>query len=586
MRSLGLYGHSFKNNSNHWTTDRVPRSVFQHIHQFKTFEVPTATFIINGLSEAEQESLRAIGLQQDAQRKYVFRGSPNSVDLQAIYRHSPQPGRPGDGTVTPAGYLAYISALRGLALFSATSGVAMYENDGVNLYTSVPENATLSPSDKFTVKTTSGKAYEVKDTSKTRIPLENFEYMVYAGTKLDGRYVTIKDAKKELVNAPGVFFPYFFGMNLPDKDIMITMFEELFHNAVGSDDEKCSTFLSIVRDGFKSLAATRAGRALSHAYRGLDLAVKGQNVFTIVIQEGVYHGFVLQGRGMESFRQYGKVIPAISKEELAKEIGLIDRKAKLLAEIADMLNSPIDADGNKIHSFTADHINTSRRLGNVLYQIDFDDYAGINDFRANLVEKIDELIFGDEYPAITERTILDFLHFVSTGELAILDKYPCYLGIYLTDQDRVSFGLRIFGRQAPSINVGSAKDRKFVLPRSLNADDPNLSISPDGKRHLQYLPFRRVPVGQAVLQWKALFNNGFISIPEGRKNKTEFTPVTQTHVRISTDPGFAEAYQRIKEISNTTKEAIGSGKRKRTGKQVNVEETSKKGRFVAGDIEI
>jgi hypothetical protein len=85
-----------------------------------------------------------------------------------------------------------------------------------------------------------------------------------------------------------------------------------------------------------------------------------------------------------------------------------------------------------------------------------------------------------------------------------------------------------------------------------------------------------VPLGQAVIQWKSLFNGGILHVPAGRKNKAEFTNVSLVAFQISSDPGFQTVYSRIKAITESTKDAVRSGKRKRGGEPVKDEGPSKK----------
>lgn len=569
MRNLGQMVANTVANQVSWASIEAYNSGFKHIHNLKTFEVPVGCFNIQGLSTEEQEQLRGMGLVQDIQHPYIFRGSPGSTHIGSIYKHDPQQGRFEPGTVGPQGYLAYISAIRGLHVFTEASTIAS-GHSASNVYTEVGPDTVLKPTvGKVSMRRSNWSKVDVDVDAKKIIPLENVNAFVTGRSGFGdnyGRFTTLRSPSLP-IDSPGVLFPYFHGMVLPDKDITFAVFERLFHNAIGKDAQDSARMLGYLRDGFRGLAGSRSGRALSHAYKGIQIAQESQAVMTVLLQDGIYHGFVIQATQMSPFQLYGREHKSISRDELLKEISSVDTRARTLAEILAVINSPLNEDAMPIYLFTADQINTSRRLSNVLFRLDHSVFTN-PDWKSQLLTLVSDLTFGDRFAAPTEANILRFLEFVETGEMSLLDNMPSFLGLHVLDQDRLSFGLRVFGPTAPSINVGGEKDRAFSIPVALHADDPNLSIDPTGKRHLQYLPFRSVPLALAVTQWRAVFNRGVIRIPLGRKNKAEFTNQSQMVVSISTDPGFTTAYNRIKAVARTNKEAVKSGKRKKDGNEV------------------
>jgi hypothetical protein len=340
-------------------------------------------------------------------------------------------------------------------------------------------------------------------------------------------------------------------------------FRRLFFRCIGDTEEATLKVWSVLRGGFRGLAPLRAGRSLTHAYFGVDLAMQAGAQMTLVVVQGVYHGYVLQRTGLKA-SLYGTVYKAVPSVDIVESINLLNRNDVLLGEICALLNAPVDAKGAPLYAITPALINTSRKFVTVWCSLDMSHYVS-SDLNTLVREKLDKVYFNDVFQAPSFDQILAFLKYVQTGDRNHIEKYPSYvMNGWFIETDRVTVGLAMFGPRAPSCNYGSSKQLSFTMPADLNAEDPNLKLGEDKKRAaLKYLPFSFEPLSTARVQWNNLFKTGTLCIPEGRKGKNEFTNGQKATLKIGGDPYFTNIYRIIKEVSVNTRAALSAGKRGR-----------------------
>lgn len=559
-----------------------PAVVLKRVPSYFYFERPNASFIIDA-SEEQRTALAGMGLVEEPGRRNVFVGCPEAENIAAIFAMGPVDGRIHPGTCTADAYLAYVYSLKAMTLFQFASSCIMAGR--VNLRVSPTYgNADIA----------NDEAYKYLRADNTVLEVNNKNLRLGAGYKLGTTgYVlkgfvpfdnsqaipdgTINHTRK--INGSGLFFPYFAGQVLPDKSILVDVFETTFLNCLAESPENRLRIWSSIRPGLRNLALFRAGQAISHAFMGIKLAKMGRCGLRYVVVNHQYQGFVLQGSYQIGL--FGSVWSPVEQVTLQADIDSLNKHAKALGEILGIINAVCREDGTNVYSFSITDINSSRKLANTLHSIDYNLFTSTN-WRDDLKDLFGKLEFGDHYPVPTVPMVMAFLDFVANGNLGSLQNYPFMISDrILTEKDRVSFGLAMFGPKCPSLNYG-VKGRNFTIPRP-NHQDPNLIEDASGKRALQYLPLKFQSYAQAVSEWRRLFTTGTFTIPDAsKKGGSQFTDNRLVNLQISAN-NFAPAYGLIKMIVEAHRGDATAGQKKRKA-DGEVKGSAKKSRQDAMDM--
>lgn len=537
------------------------KNIFRPITQVISFEVPTGIFTFDSLSEDQKASLRAMGLTEDISSKNTFTGSPSAADLNAIYSLGPVDPRFSPGSVPADGYLAYMYGLKAMGIFSNFS--RKWVNDGGSWMMTKDADEMAESGFEVTRDSIEQAAVTFKHapvgqyTHSYSGPLREIVYPGNSSKSIVPAIIRPSALISQWSPDGNYLFPYFHGMITPNKDLIWNVFGRVFFKGLSDSAEKATKIAVKLRGGFRKLSSTRAGMAMVHAFKGIDLAIASHSAIAFLIESGVYHGFVLTGSLRVIF--YNSVIEPMSAEALIAAVKKLDRKARVLGEIVNVLNSPLNDSGMPIYSFTIDSINTSRKFISAYSSIAME-HLGSSLFTDTLAELVDEMFWGDNFFSPDQTKIMNFLRYVATGEESHIDIYPSYLaGGFFKNTSRIAKGLAIFGPKVPSLSYGTARDQVFSIPKEINAQDPNIT-EVDGTRPLRYLPFSLVAIQAGLTQWQSLFSTGQIRIPNGRKGKVEFTNAKQVYLQIGGNPAFNIAYNLIKDHSRAVR-ATGTQKR-------------------------
>lgn len=558
MSNLAGFSHTQLNNL--YSSD-IPKfsPILKEIPLEVTFEVPVASFCYDNPSEAEKTMIRGTGLQEDQTKRNTFVGSPSAKDLSNLFGLGPVESRILPGTVRPDGYLAYCHSIKAMMVyshFSHKSGSlygnymflnAKFEEDH-NVANLLRDGAINQDSPVMGVKV---PAFTVNGV------LRPVSYSADSSKQIKGAIMSPSIYNINL--GEGIFFPYFSGMLNPDAEELTSVFRDNFFELLGGDAKTCSMVWAKVRTGLRNLAPTRAGWCLSHAFTGIRLSKTASAPITFLIESGVYYGFVLHGDITAFYR--GKEIKSVTGIDIADLISSANRQDKVLVDLLALFNEPIRADGTRAYEFDKTDISSSRRLLRS-YNLIEKDLIRRDTWAEEVREKIDQLIFGDQFKVPSVQMVHDFLRFINTGDHSILSDYPAYVADgYYRFEDRIHIGLGIFGPRAPTFS-GTKDDLSFSLPRSMDAEDPNLAADGEG-RHLRYLSFDRQPIRQAFSTWEAVFATGTFYLPKPRPKKQEFTDARKSVVKISGTPEFINNYNLIKQYSAVVRDGLAQGKRKR-----------------------
>jgi len=522
----------------------------------------------NGLSDAQITEVKGYGMIEDPKLKLTFRGSPSPAAAVELLKMHPIEKNYIPGGVPINGYLAYISCVRAMKLFSFISQA--YAKDDFTIRFDPksfhPDKmANLKHQGAIRIPSVLGDGiYDIdfsrmlggsQNTSSVRYTPSVITIPVTGRAGIFNRHLTLDSSIGE---EKGRIFPYFKHMVEPDKVFTATVFSRLFFKCLGSDWSSAARAWQRIREGLRSLALTEAGQAISHAFMGIQLAENSQSGIRFIIDNGIYYGFVLFGDFLVLINgvRYSEVDNAAMMLEFAK----LNQKDRLRTEIIQILGTPTKQDGTPFYSFTMDSLASSRKILICLHAID-EDFFTPDQFK-EISSKIDQLRLGDSYAEVNAKNLAIAFTYIQTGEGNSLLGFNAYLmNGYYRARDRTSVALGIFGPLAPNFNFGNPKEREIVFPSAM-ANDPNMSMV-DGKRPLPFLPYKLQPVRFAVSRMDAAFSNGSLRIPFGRKKgkQEEFSDPTKRDGIFSGNE-LTELYLKMKACANLKREMGGSRKRK------------------------
>lgn len=556
--------------SNEYLQDSKMRNIFKQHTPVAHMEVPTTSLFFDTLTENQIKEIISYGLSPDASRKNAYSGCIRFENVSALAALGPIEGRFVPGQINFDGALAYTYAIKGMDFFSYVSRAR--ELSRITAIVQIEEKEDFEgtvDAMNCNVRQDYGKVTE----SLSIQGYEDFDAFMELGIRevISGNDTTRKietsfvaPSKPSFYDSEdGLVFPYFAGMMLPDKRFTYGVFARLFSKSLAVTPDASMKLLSKIRSGFMSLAFTAAGRAISHAYLGIDLAMNSQSSICFLVEKGQYFGFVLQGRNMRIMYR-GVTHSPMVMAELKKQCKELSPLADVTEKLIELVKVALVADGKPIFEPTTKDFSSSRNFVSWFQQITFDDMS--EEHRRQFSDLIDKIYFTDRFQIPDQQMILDFLNYVTTGNTEFIAKYPAYIGnSYYQAQDRIHVGLGIFGDRAPSLNFGTTKgDMVFTIPQDLSAVDPNLTeVGEKKQRPLHYLPFNVVAIKTAADQWENLFAKGMIHLPVARKGKQEFTDLRKVVLKIGSDPYFSQAYKLIKEHSSIVRKSLQGGKRKR-----------------------
>lgn len=552
-----------------------------------SFQVPTMGVCFNQLSEEQSQTLRSYGLQEDPKTKFSYRGSPQPHELSAILNMHPNEQRFIPGAIPFNGYLAYTFALRAMKLFSFISQFSQRRSLPMRippLDSSTPAQTPYNCLEEgVKLYSASGDEEQVDLRSVIGAQNENVTVSVSQGfiasklTTYDGIYDRSLNLESTTPRGNGLLFPYFEHMVLPDREFAANVFSRLFFKSLGDTFEACSRLWIRLRLGFRSLAITSAGQAISHAFMGIQLAENSQSTITFIIDNGIYHGFILTGE--ITIIHNGITHRPDTPADIAIGYAALNTRNAKLVEIVQIIQSERDMAGRPLYPVDMEELRSSYGLFRKYHDLKKGSFP--EEKLGNIVKIIKEVPLGDTYLEPSAPNLIEALSYISTGSITKLEGKNIYLGNgAFTSDSRTAIALLIFGPLVPSINFGIAKDNMIVFP-SPTATDANL-VETEGKRAFPYFGMKLVSHQTAVNQYEKMFSSGKLFIPNGRKGKEEFTDRSKSDGIYGGTP-FIDLYQKVKEIVNIKR--AGTGPRKRKIGETSEEGGSRKARRMEDDNE-
>lgn len=546
-------------------------NVFKTHKPAEHINVPTTSLFFEALSESQKEELQSYGLVPDSTRNNVYSGNIRFENIGNIAALGPIDGKFVPGQISFDGALAYTYAIKGLdfysyasqanrnrrmAVFAKVAAADKIEGDGV-------DSAVFKVQRDFVDSETSDSITLAKDHDYDTLLQITAQRYINPDITEDVVSSFTAPSKASFDNPqPGLVFPYFSGMTLPDKRFAYGVFSKLFFKMLSPDPTKAAMLMSKIRSGFMSMAFTAAGRAISHAYLGISLSLSSQSEIHFLVEKGQYMGFTLQSEDMRLVYRNKVLLPG-TVEEMQKECRRISPFEDVVKDLIDLVSSAKTTDGKTKYKVTKDDFITSRRFVNMYRSLNLGDFP--EGFKESIETLMTKMYYSDKFQIPNQKMIIDFLSYVATGAEEHIAEYPAYISnSYYQATDRIHTGLGIFGDRAPSLNYGDKKDMCLSMPADLGATDPLMYVNPETKKKpLHYLPFAIVPIRKAADQWESLFKDGVIHLPHGRKGKNEFTDMRKVVLQVGADPHFSQIYKLVKEHSASVRKSLASGKRKR-----------------------
>jgi hypothetical protein len=543
------------------TNSPITMNVFKPITRLsQSFDVPVASFRFGDINNDQRAELQGMGMQQDLANRNIYIGSPAIHNLNRITQLGPVEDRIRPGHISYEGFLAWVYLMKGVQVYTTTK----------NLMTNQPFNmAIIDPSDNVILPKGKGDLLCIDASKRTFENTTEYPIAPYSGvlvvappaedhSSFVGSFIDVKTVGMEEMNN-SVFFPYFRGMLLADKDTSFQVFRSLFQDLLAPTVEANIRLMGRIRSGLRQLAFSQSGIVLSHIYRCISIAeeVWGSKI-TVVLNGNSYAGCFVTGK----FKVHGQgkvLLPDDISEDL-KRVNLLESQA---GEICALINAVESTTGQRPYNFPKETFMKSRSALRAFNSLDTNLFHS-SEVLVTVKAKLEDMEFNDVFPPPTMNALLDAVKFMSTGDVAVLRDYPAYLGGgVLASNTRTWEALSLFGPKAPTCNTGDKKGTIITFP-SPGKEDKN-TIPVNGVKPLSYFPFWTQPLNVAVSQWDKMISGGVLSIPRGRKNKKEFTDLHRTIFTIGTNPQYQTLYDMIKGmVAEARLSGMATGKRKRT----------------------
>jgi hypothetical protein len=172
------------------------------------------------------------------------------------------------------------------------------------------------------------------------------------------------DVSKCPSNLPGLTFPWFPRMNLPDKVSLRTLFTTLFLRTLGNDHESIKAEYKKWRADIEPICETDLGMAYSHLMTGMKLSLETQTRLYCIIQRNQYVGFVLLGAKFSLFNGTTWIQP-VSPEELRvqlRQMSAHDVALEKIAEGISVMTIAVPAAAGVVQEVTSADIDTAVKL--------------------------------------------------------------------------------------------------------------------------------------------------------------------------------------------------------------------------------
>jgi len=305
---------------------------------------------------------------------------------------------------------------------------------------------------------------------------------------------------------PGVFFPFFEGMNIPDTSFIRDVVGRLFFRNLGSDILHPKDAWKSFRTDISTFAQTDSGLITSHILAGCDMALNGQARLFLVFDAETYKGFCLLGAHFDVFVGNVCYHPLTATElryELSKVVtrqGSAVILAGLLGKYTPMGDEP-----------SADNLVSSQKyLAHYLELVDGEDVEE-KDLEAMRL-CVGKLAFQRTFQSFSARNIKAAIQSILEPDSA--EEVPFYISVknWRNIDNAVYQALARFGPN--SFSFIASKGTEISIPESVAADQ-HVVFSPMATKG-RILVYEK-PIPQCVADFDKVLRSGSIQQDEGER---------------------------------------------------------------------
>lgn len=500
----------------------------------------------------------------------TFFGSPSNAQFTQLMKYEPIPTPFIPGKIDSDAYTAYIFSLKALRAYSYISdslervyqtNVKFRDLNDLNHKEGEKLHSFTTPNGHVKVKVGDDKTTFASGRVEDFMVPINFKKDIPDLTQMNLGSIALSKSGDHMV------FPYFDGMVNSDKEIAVSIFQKYFLKSLGKDIQSAANLWEIIRRGFRKLAFCAAGRALSHAYLGIQMSEAAQCGITFIVTSNRYRGYILSGAFAVVIR--GTIKMPGNFDEAQKVLVTMGSTVQKKVELQALIRTPVNMDGNVINDIQQDDLKDSRSFFKYMQKANLGSYD--IDLKKKIIEKVDSIEWEMKYAEMKEQNILDALAYIDTGNDSAIEKYSAYVqnGFFWTDS-RVNYAFGIFGSFAPTI-LYEGKEVKVLVVPSLGKSDTLRTKNSDGKYPLPYLPIYKTGVENAVGKWTQFFTTGKIILNPPTKGKGgkeivgAFANPKREFGKIQGTIFEDEIYPLIRKIVTDRRDVKGKGKRSRIG---------------------
>jgi hypothetical protein len=309
----------------------------------------------------------------------------------------------------------------------------------------------------------------------------------------------------EVPSLPGLAFPYFDRMNIPDLTTIRSILSKFFFRCLGATSTEQMQQFRSMKVPLEHLVKTSQGGVLAHIFVGIQLALETQTRLYVVMRGSDYCGFILLGacfRVIIDNLEYGWVDP----ESLQKEVAKMSAHAWAIEELAKLLSGcKLDAT-KRTRAVTVESLSSSLKLWDAIEARVFDADTG-----DKISERLGLVSFTRSYMEVNAENIAWALRMMTIDQAKPLeDPQPLYVSpLFKLYGDRIFKVLCCFGPD--SFSFINASGSTFHIGEVFDKD-PNNKLDNRGNRALPIILVARKSVQVAYQDMRRVLKEGSIII--------------------------------------------------------------------------
>lgn len=262
---------------------------------------------------------------------------------------------------------------------------------------------------------------------------------------------------RDVPQLPGLLFPYFDRMMVPDKTALPYFFVRSGFYKIASSDKEFMSRLS-------KFGATIAGQMYLHIMIGICLSMETKTRLYVIMSGQDYLGFCLLGTKF-TITIAGEEYSPVSASDLVKEVAALSSHDEALSTICSILADLKTRDGKAVAPVKESDIGGTSVLAKVLSRLERIPSGKHDEFNA----AAKKLRFNESFLPMEGGVIKNALLAVASRDPTDYIKHPKHIDAKLDYLDPVVTIFASFGPEAPSpLNKKGSQYRAFSLRKKSN----------------------------------------------------------------------------------------------------------------------